>query len=81
MGYAVAKSATSVIFQAGILGYHFMSEIDKIDIHHLLYIKHLGIFEEPYPFTSACNDTSDRYSAGDRISVLSDEIELLRFEL
>ncbi len=81
MCYAVAKAATSVIAQAGILGYHFMSEIDKIDIHHLLYIKHLGIFEEPYPFTPAGHDPGDRYSAGDKISVLSDEIELLRFEL
>lgn len=81
MCYAVAKAATSVIAQAGIVGYHFMSEIDKINIHHLLYIKHLGIFEETYPFTPACHDPSDRYSAGDRFSDLSDEIELLRFEL
>ena len=76
MCYAVAKAATSALSKVGILKYHFMSERDKIDIHHLLYIKHLGIFQKPYPYPCIEQDQSDN-----RILTLPDELELLRFEL
>lgn len=81
MCYAVAKAATAVISETGIPGYHYLSERDEIDIHHLLYIKYLGIFRRPFPFSDVLPDAGQVNSPRDKNSLFSDEIELLRFEL
>ena len=81
MCYAVAKAASAVISETGILGYHFLSERDKIDIHHLLYIKYLGIFRRPFPYSDYLPEDGHMNSLRGKNSLFADEIELLRFEL
>lgn len=79
--YATAKAATDILKKTGIIGYHYLGEIDRIDIHHLLYIKYLGIFQKPpvYPSTGGYDDES--YLDKDKVLSLNDEIRLLQFEL
>lgn len=79
--YATAKAATVILKKTGIIGYHFLSETDKIDIHHLLYIKYLGIFQRPPVYPSDVGYDDERYPDKDMVLSLNDEIRLLQFEL
>ncbi len=81
MCYAVAKAATLVLKQTGVIGYHYLGETDAIDIHHFLYIKYLGVFEKPIPLIPINYNPESKYSSGDRITSLEDEIALLQFEM
>ncbi len=81
MCYAVAKAATLVLKQTGVIGYHYLGETDAIDIHHFLYIKHLGILETPIPMFPVNFDPNSQYPSGDKITSLADEIALLQFEM
>lgn len=81
MCYAVAKAATAVLRQTGVIGYHYLGEIDSIDIHHLLYIKHLGIFKKPISLSPMLGHLDDRYTSGDKVTSFADEIDLLLFEM
>ena len=79
--YAVAKATTALLKQTGIIGYHFLGEWDSIDIHHFLYVKHLGLFREPIPYIPFPHEEFDPYTAGDKTTSFSDEMELLAFDM
>ena len=81
MCYAVARAATEVLKKTGVIGYHFLGETDRIDIHHLLYIKHLGLFREPIPYYPFDGHENDRYTSGDKVTSFADEMNLLQFEM
>ena len=81
MCYAVAKAATQVLKQTGVIGYHYLGETDAIDIHHFLYIKHLGIFEKPISLIPVSFDPDSNYSSSDKITSLAEEIALFQFEM
>lgn len=81
MCYAVARAATEVLKKTGIIGYHFLGETDRIDIFHLLYIKHLGLFGEPIPYYPMDGHENDRYTSGDKVTSFADEMNLLQFEM
>ena len=74
--YAVAKATTDLLKQTGIIGYHYLGEWDSINIHHFLYVKHLGIFGKPIPYLPY-----DQGYPCDTITSFQDEMELLVFEM
>ena len=79
--YATAKAATAILKKTGIIGYHFLGETDKINIHHLLYVKYLGIFQKPPVYPSTLGYDYERYPDKDKVLTLNDEIRLLQFEM
>ena len=79
--YATAKAATTILKKTGIIGYHYLGETDKIDIHHLLYIKYLGIFQRPPVYPSSSGYDDEGYLDKDKVMSLNDEIRLLHFDL
>lgn len=79
--YAVAKATTALLKQTGIIGYHFLGEWDSIDIHHFLYVKHLGIFRKPIPYSPFPHEEFDPYTASDKKTSFLDEMKLLAFEM
>ncbi len=79
--YAVAKATTELLKRTGIIGYHYLGEWDRIDIHHFLYIKHLGIFGRPIPYLQYPNEDFEPYNTGDYKTSFEDEIQLLTFDM
>lgn len=79
--YAIAKATTLLLKQTGLIGYHFLGEWDYIDIHHFLYIKHLGIFGKPIPYFPYPHEEFDPYTVGDKKTSFEDEMQLLTFEM
>ncbi len=75
--YATAKAATKVIKERGFTGFHYDTESDRIDIHHFLNVKHLGIFKKPL---SPYHD-KDYHTKHTETASLEDEIELLMFDM
>ena len=79
--YAVAKATTELLKKTGIIGYHYLGEYDYIDIHHFLYIKHLGIFGKPIPYLQYPQEDFEPHNIGDKKTSFEDEIQLLTFEM
>ncbi len=80
--YAVAKATTELLKKTGIIGYHYLGEFDNyIDIHHFLYIKHLGIFGRPFPYLQYPDEDSYIDNPEDYKTSFEDEIRLLTFEM
>lgn len=48
--YVVAREATKALKAYGFIGLCFQTEIDRIDLHQLLNVKHLGMFGRPLSF-------------------------------
>ena len=76
MCYAVARAVTAVLKKTGIIGYRYISEYDRINIDHFLYIKHLGIFRKHISYYQMTGG-----DIGDYVTSLTDEIDLLQFDM
>lgn len=70
--YVVAREVTKLLKEFGFIGLRFQSEIDCVDLHHLLNVKHLGMCKQP--LSPACGVQFRKHT-------LAEELELLCFDL